>query len=61
MLYFVFACILMAQLKDVIISGGPYGSGTKILVKSRTQKYPISGITLQVDKYIGSAIVDTYV
>ena len=29
MLYFVFACILMAQRKDVIISGGPYGSGTK--------------------------------
>ena len=25
--YFAFACSLMAQRKDVIIPGGPYGSG----------------------------------
>ena len=30
---FVFACSLMAQRKDVIIPGGPYGSGTVRLNK----------------------------
>ena len=31
MLYFLFACILMVQRKDVIITGGPYCSGSVIV------------------------------
>ena len=33
MLSFVFSCSLMAQRKDVITLGGPYGSGTVRLNK----------------------------
>ena len=33
MLYFLFACFLMAQRKDVIISGGPDGNSAISLNK----------------------------
>ena len=39
-MYFVFACSLMVQWKNVIIPDGPYGSGT--IRVSRPTKYDYS-------------------
>ena len=41
MLYFVFACTLMEQRKDVIIPGGPYGRGA-IRLNKGLQTYDYS-------------------
>ena len=43
MLYSVFACSVMAQRKDVIIPGGPYGNGTISFNRvSKRSKYDYS-------------------